>query len=363
MTDIFDQYGLEDELPADEAGMEQGYADYSKIYGNLPPEADDVSVEQWCGVRALLASSRIFVDLATFGPYSSRTQRQLKTSGLIINTEGQLQRDEPNGPATFDAWEECWKTFRTVIIMTSTATQSAVDGYAALIKRYHQRYGQRCWKMIYQSDVRWRRERCLRVKREGEIALATATAAGGVHPYDPGRPWEWILKQASADGDWWRKELEDQCLLILAGAQGADSQLGDDAPVQTQGGGASNDTRKRATLHDGATRGGGDPPLRGPKKGKPTPQDRVHEVDENGYYLRNRSGAELCHGYQTGDCTEGTGANSLICKRNAQRRHQCNRCLGHHPGSECKVEASKNLSKKGKGKGAKGKGARKGKYR
>ena len=104
-------------------------------------------------------------------------------------------------------------------------------------------------------------------------------------------------------------------------------------------------------------------PSGGPRKGKPTPQDRVHEVDENGYYLRNRSGAELCHGYQTGDCTEGTGANSLICKRNAQRRHQCNRCLGHHPGSECKVEASNNLSKKGKGKGAKGKGARKGKHR
>ena len=71
----------------------------------------------------------------------------------------------------------------------------------------------------------------------------------------------------------------------------------------------------------------------------------------------------MCHVYQTGDCTESTGAKSLICKRNAQRRHQCNRCLGHHPGNDCKVEASKNLSKKGKGKGAKGKGARKGKYR
>ena len=104
-------------------------------------------------------------------------------------------------------------------------------------------------------------------------------------------------------------------------------------------------------------------PSGGPRKGKPTPQDRVHEVDENGYYLRNRSGAELCHGHLTGDCTEGTGANSTICRRNAQRRHQCNSCLVHHPGSGCNVEASKNLSKKGKGKGAKVKGARKGKHR
>ena len=59
----------------------------------------------------------------------------------------------------------------------------------------------------------------------------------------------------------------------------------------------------------------------------------------------------MCHGYLTGDCTECTGANNSIVKRNAQRRHRC------------KFEASKNLSKKGKGKGAKGKGARKGKYR
>ena len=228
--------------------MEQGYAEYTRIFGDLPPEAEDITVEQWCGVRALLASSRIYVDFSTFGPYSSRTQRQLKTSGLIINTEGQLQRSERKGPASFDAWGECWNTLRTAVTMTGTATQSALDGFAALIKRYHQRYGQRCWKMIYQSDVRWRRERCLRVKREGEIALATATAAGGVHPYDPGRPWEWILKQASSDSDWWRKELEDQCLLILAGAQGADSQLGDDAPVQTQSGGSSKDQpRKRGT--------------------------------------------------------------------------------------------------------------------
>ena len=101
----------------------------------------------------------------------------------------------------------------------------------------------------------------------------------------------------------------------------------------------------------------------GPKIGRPPPQDRVHEINENGYYLTNRSGEEGCHVYQTGGCTESIGAKSVICKRNAQRRHQCNRCLGHRPGSEYKVEASKNLSKTGKGKGAKGKGARKGKHR
>ena len=73
MTDVIDQYGPEDELAADESGLEQGYLAYSKVFGDLPPEAEDISVEQWCGVRALLASSRLYVDFATFGPYSSRT--------------------------------------------------------------------------------------------------------------------------------------------------------------------------------------------------------------------------------------------------------------------------------------------------
>ena len=71
----------------------------------------------------------------------------------------------------------------------------------------------------------------------------------------------------------------------------------------------------------------------------------------------------MCHVYQTGSCTESIGAKSVICKRNAQRRHQCNRYLGRYPGSECEVEAPKNLGKKDKGTGAKSKDARKGKYK
>ena len=32
MTDVIDPFSLEDGLPADEAGMGQGYADYIKIF-------------------------------------------------------------------------------------------------------------------------------------------------------------------------------------------------------------------------------------------------------------------------------------------------------------------------------------------
>ena len=46
MTDVIDQFGLEDEHPADDVGMDAGYADYVKIFGDLPPENEDISVEQ-----------------------------------------------------------------------------------------------------------------------------------------------------------------------------------------------------------------------------------------------------------------------------------------------------------------------------
>ena len=45
MSDVIDQYGLEDELVADESRLEQGYLAYSKIFGDLPPEAEDIPVE------------------------------------------------------------------------------------------------------------------------------------------------------------------------------------------------------------------------------------------------------------------------------------------------------------------------------
>ena len=59
MTDVIGQYGLEDEFAADEPGLEQGYLAYCKVFGDLPPEAEDISGEQWRGVRALLASTRL----------------------------------------------------------------------------------------------------------------------------------------------------------------------------------------------------------------------------------------------------------------------------------------------------------------
>ena len=64
--------------------------------------------------------------------------------------------------------------------------------------------------------------------------------------------------------------------------------------------------------------------------------ERVHKVGEDGNLTHNRKGAELCRGYQTGECTECDARG--FCSRNPRRRHQCARCLSEfHGAKDCSL--------------------------
>eukprot|EP00971_Amphidinium_carterae_P293801 5832806-Amphidinium_carterae.1 len=75
----------------------------------------------------------------------------------------------------------------------------------------------------------------------------------------------------------------------------------------------------------------------------------MHHLDNEGMFISNRAGSVLCRDYNKGDCIQKPGS----CPRNAERVHQCSRCLGHHPGHTCGKEPKMPAGKGRKG-GSKG---------
>ena len=90
--------------------------------------------------------------------------RQQKTAGLVLGPNGKLQRIEFKGPSSYPLWKGCWAVLRTGLLMLEQCSQSSVDNYQRHIRRYSDLYGDRAWALIYQTDVRWRRDRVDRLR-------------------------------------------------------------------------------------------------------------------------------------------------------------------------------------------------------
>ena len=165
-----------------------------------------------------------------------------------------------------------------------------------LIRNYAKLYGEKCWALIYQADVRWRRDRISRLKRYGEAQLAQAQSSGGTYPYDPDRPWDYCLREVrkgEKEGQWWKNQLEDHCLLILAGAQHPETNVGSDAPTRAGQPAAAGAVRRAPNK---APRVAASPYITLPNhQAAATP--RMDRRDANGNYATNRRGVPLCLGF------------------------------------------------------------------
>jgi len=212
-----------------------------------------------------------------------------------------------------------------------------LDQYSSMIGRYCERYGAACWLQIYQADVRCRGEHMERLRRRGDEARATAIAAGGTHPMDPARPWDWVWGEACSDATFWRTELEEPVLLALTrGRTGIASQ--NLAPTPSG---------KRVVATDDIA-----PPAKAAK---------VHSVDGN-LFRTNRRGSRLCTAFNEGK--RGQAAKGGTCPNDQSAMHQCSRCLsdahGAHACARSDYPATKAPANRGRGGGRGRKGAGKG---
>jgi len=332
----------------DPAALKRSYEIFTAKMGALPSHDHECTAEQVSALHSLASSGApLYVDLAVWGPHHYRLLKKIKLSGMQIMPNGVLHNIELAGPPNFEMWEKCMTVFKTGCIQLELLSPARVEAYMNVIKSYNSRYSHGCWHLVYQADVRMRLEHAERVRRRGESEKANATAAGLHHDYVDKNPWEWVWSKMPEESRFWREELEEPCMLVLARTGSLQQMVQGDAPV-------ANDSGQGST-------GGTNDSSRGKKKHPASPSgfQKVHNVTE-GIYTTNRRGLPLCQDFQRGMC-DSIDANRR-CRKNGNDVHQCNKCLcPDHGGRDC--GKAPRMFSEGKGKKGKGKGRGKGKSR
>ena len=231
-----------------------------------------------------------------------------------------------------------------------------LDAYIALIQEFSGRYGERCWPTIYQADVWMRQERMQAIRRRGVTLWnqdqAAATRAGCLETH----PWRFVWNEAVADPNFWLREVQEKCLLILTKVTKEEATL--DGDVVTAGPGfralpAATDASSGPVARERSPRR----PAKSAGKDKGNKSSpKQHNLDKEGLFTTNRSGKELCDTFQRGQCGP-TGIGNNICPANRSRVHQCAKCLSTEHGafnpSNCTRETRTPSVPKGRGKGSK----------
>lgn len=330
MAQVINQTDDDEVEPLTNAEIHQAYVMYQTKTGGFPPEDEELTAEQITTLHNLFKMGRTpYTDMAVWGPYQLRLQKKVKMRGVKLNSNGEITTVEMYGPGEYETWRACYLIFRTGCIMLDQITASCLDGYEKKIRRYHERYGKVCWPLIYQADVRARLEQAERLKRRGQDLYDAAIRAGGTHSFDPTKPWEWVWRTLVLDSEFWHREVEEPCLLLLARSSSLSNLLGEDAPTETRNtysvrrppGASSTSTSAREEA----------PPPPPAAKRQRGPDQREHRVGEDGTYTHNRRGVELCRGFQSGECTE-TDRRGFCAKYN-HRRRQCAKCLSENHGA------------------------------
>jgi hypothetical protein len=342
------------------AELDACYANYRTVFDDYPTVDNEANADQLGAFKYLLDHDEIYVDFAVFGPHAIRIKHKLKMRGMSMDASGHLIPVQINGPPTFYLWSKCFGTLLTCLVSHNAAALGAIEAYKSWIQEYNDRYGSTCWHVIYQADVRMRQEQLERVRRRLTDAHAAALRAGGTTAFDPTRPWKLAFSTCLLETAWWKKEVEDPCMLLLTKTASLGTLLGEDALVERAG------QTSGVSSTDGARElGGGVGGVRlrsstgGAGSDRPPPKERkrTHNV-QGGFYMSNRAGGALCPDFQYDTC-QGKVSNLGRCPKGS---HQCSRCLGkdHGSGSCSKPEPPETKTFGGK-KGGKKKGGGRGK--
>jgi hypothetical protein len=376
MKDIVDVSRNDEPLALTADGEKDFFATYKKFCHREPEWDAEPTADQIAAIQVLISEHvPLYVDLAIFGPHGQRTLRNIKLHGLTLDTEGNLQRIELKGPPTITAWTACMTVFRSCVIGLEALTLPTIDEYIKKIGAYSSRYGQVCWALIYQCDVRFRRELIERIRRECAAEYQVNHDAGMPESlntcYDPKQPWEGAYKRGMhgvSAMEYWHEYLEETCVAVLSKCKNLDAFIEGDAPISNTGfhlpsvGAfapslaahvASSSSGKREVL---AIRDVHPPAAEMANKKQKT--QNVHRLSSDGSRLTHtRAGIKLCEAWQSGTCDSTTPDHR--CGFNKYLVHACAKCLDQgHGASTCSKPLAADKSKgkgRGKGKGKKGK--------
>ena len=235
--------------------------------------------------------------------------------------------------------------------MLDAADPPVLTAYMEKIESLARQFAPVCWALIYQAEARFRQDTLTQIQRQEIEHLEKAQVEGRTYKaYDPLRPWNRCFGLAT-EGQYalnnWHEHVEIKDIMILSAAPPQSEYLDGDCPIAPSSsahiatyystpsdiGLAVESSTGRAAVGKTTTPppnkrtresdGGG--AAKQPRKENPKAKDFIHNVT-GGEYTINRSGNNLCKGFQTGQCTR------MDCKF----AHQCTKCLSpEHGGSEC----------------------------
>ena len=99
-------------------------------------------------------------------------------------------------------WMACNRLSEVALIMLDAVDLGKLQQYRDMMTRYHQRYGNSVWHLLYQADVRTRLEHMDRVRRDAAIEHAAAKSAAKNIAFEEKRPWNYVWVAVCADTQW-----------------------------------------------------------------------------------------------------------------------------------------------------------------
>ena len=243
------------------------------------------------------------MDFALWGSFHIRTAKSFRCRGLIVGPGNSLIEQELKGPPDFDHWPTSWEVFQCGMISANACIPPHLIAYHTMIKGFASLYGEKCWPLLYQQDVRFRQEEMpellYRETRKLEASIENCTWKQGIG-LDTDKPWNhcWSLLLTPEVKAWWAENFKDYTTLIRTGVSSVSQFLAGDAKVKNKSSGLPS-ASSCDMLHDIDNK-----PQRTPKHEKPqklTP----------------------CKAFNAGHCS---GEAGKTCPNNKSLVHKCSHC-------------------------------------
>ncbi len=303
--------------------------------GDAPLDRAEATDAQLTALKYLVDMGlNIYVDFGVWGPFGLRNERRMKFVNHFMDAAGRWHVSEQPGPNCLEAWRDCWEVFTTAALMLQLATPSTLQRYASRFVERCTRYP-RSWHICVIADDRCRSEFLPGEKRRQERFHVDHPSMSG---FDPLKPWNSVLREATDNTDFWLRELQEPAWLYA-------ERRGSVAPAWT---------------HQQLDAQPQPPPQpqqqQQQQQGKrERPWEDLSRKNKGGKYSHGRTGLEICYSYNRSE----TGcSNSRWCPNG--RDHSCEYCLSNHRGCQQICRASRgagadagekgNRSKGGKGK-------------
>eukprot|EP00438_Fugacium_kawagutii_P001964 Skav210032 [mRNA] locus=scaffold706:72092:73324:+ [translate_table: standard] len=332
--------------------LDQAHIYHIEMTGAEPAEEAEPTGEQVSAMRDRIVTrgESPYADFSILTPYGRTMQKQLKARSWILQQDGTFKALEVPGPPSFEAWQACWKVFRSILFMLRypppaaggaplrVVTQACLEEYFEKISKLNLDHPE-AWHLLMRAEDKCRSEQFERYRRQLTKAAAENRLPMGLD-FNPLQPWTGVFTHAARHREFWQEHVVGPAMLFIARGR---RQISVDAaqsmrmtePAQAALSLTTPSTgKKRKKPGQGAGQAASHPP----PEPHPTPRPAKKDQKKSGehpqmwgkHYVTTAEGQEICFRFSKG--TKG-GECEEPCRDN--RAHVCQFCLGKHPNFQC----------------------------